>query len=142
MTAMKMMLISAMVSLTAWGCASAPNPEGYESAYVPHGKTTQREVIWHGNPAPAPVPEAKTEPENPPLRGDTFSYVTEGKAVRRVAQHNVLLAPTEIAKTTVLSDRDNPEPGSYYTIILRGKQPCRVLVHDVKEPQDANALKP
>jgi hypothetical protein len=142
MTAMKMLLISSMVSVTAWGCASAPVPEGYDYAYVPHGKTTQRELIWKGNPAPAPVAAAKTDSENPPLRGDTFGYVTEGKAVRRVVYHNVLLAPPEVAKTTVLSDRENPEPGSYYTTILRGKQPYRVLVHDVKESQDANALKP
>jgi hypothetical protein len=141
MTAMKMLLISAMVTLTVWGCASAPAPEGHDYAYVPHGKTSQRELIRTAYPEPAPMAEAKTESEYAPVRGDVYSYVTEGKAVRRVVRHNVVLAPPEIVKTTVLSDRENPEPGSYYTTILRGKQPYRVLVHDVKE-QEANALKP
>jgi|SRR5579859_1585792 len=133
MTALKMMLISMLLGLMAWGCAATPAPEGYDYAYVPQGKTTQRELLWRGSSTPAPETGAKTEAETPALRGDTFEYVTEGKAVRRVEHHNALLAPPEVAKMTVLSDREHPEPGSYYTIIIRGKQPYRVLVHDVKE---------
>ena len=133
MTAVKMLVISAMVSLAVWGCAGTPAPEGYEYAYVQHGKTCTRELVSQVNPPSTPGEEAKIiASANPSQRGDTFAYIPQGKQTHREVLTNVVLAPPETLTVTERSDPHNPEPGSYYTIMIQGKQPVRVLVHDIK----------
>jgi hypothetical protein len=136
MTALRILAVLAMGALTAWGCAQVETavPEGFEYSYVTRGKITTRELVPRVNLSGATMVEAKAEaPAKAALLGDTYSYIPAGKANQHVVRHNVVLAPEAEQTKVVRSNPSNPEPGSHF--VYQGKQPERVLVHEVKVSQ-------